>query len=142
MVIDFTNFRTHADATGHLARLNAGPAYRVGDSVSNIITPLLPYFPLVVVLLSTLCEEHRYRYSCINDVAVQCGLGCHLDYLPPALLDDRYPTWCSSQLHLSSWLITAPYNLWLKVIQKGAELFAEFSSFLFCAMVRCTLRLA
>jgi len=24
-------------------------AYRVGDSVSNIITPLLPYFPLVVV---------------------------------------------------------------------------------------------
>ena len=24
MVIDFTNFRTHADATGHLARLNAG----------------------------------------------------------------------------------------------------------------------
>lgn len=24
-------------------------AYRVGDSVSNIITPLLPYFPLVVL---------------------------------------------------------------------------------------------
>ena len=24
-------------------------AYRVGDSVSNIITPLLPYFPLIVV---------------------------------------------------------------------------------------------
>ena len=24
-------------------------AYRVGDSVSNIVTPLLPYFPLVVV---------------------------------------------------------------------------------------------
>ena len=24
-------------------------AYRVGDSVSNIITPLMPYFPLVVV---------------------------------------------------------------------------------------------
>ena len=24
-------------------------AYRVGDSVSNIVTPLMPYFPLVVV---------------------------------------------------------------------------------------------
>jgi p-aminobenzoyl-glutamate transporter AbgT len=24
-------------------------AYRVGDSISNIITPLMPYFPLVVV---------------------------------------------------------------------------------------------
>jgi aminobenzoyl-glutamate transport protein len=24
-------------------------AYRVGDSTSNIITPLMPYFPLVVV---------------------------------------------------------------------------------------------
>ena len=24
-------------------------AYRVGDSVTNIVTPLMPYFPLVVV---------------------------------------------------------------------------------------------
>src|SRR5690606_30494271 len=24
-------------------------AYRVGDSVSNVITPLMPYFPLIVV---------------------------------------------------------------------------------------------
>ena len=24
-------------------------AYRVGDSISNIITPLLPYFPLIVL---------------------------------------------------------------------------------------------
>jgi p-aminobenzoyl-glutamate transporter AbgT len=24
-------------------------AYRIGDSVSNIITPLMPYFPLVVI---------------------------------------------------------------------------------------------
>jgi len=37
-----------------LMQLNISPdltqaAYRVGDSVSNIITPLMPYFPLVVV---------------------------------------------------------------------------------------------
>src|SRR5690606_19424500 len=24
-------------------------AYRVGDSISNVITPLMPYFPLIVV---------------------------------------------------------------------------------------------
>ena len=27
----------------------ADAAYRVGDSTTNIITPLMPYFPLVVV---------------------------------------------------------------------------------------------
>jgi aminobenzoyl-glutamate transport protein len=27
-------------------------AYRVGDSTTNIITPLMPYFPLVVVFAS------------------------------------------------------------------------------------------
>jgi len=37
-----------------LMQLNISPdltqaAYRVGDSSSNIITPLMPYFPLVVV---------------------------------------------------------------------------------------------
>ncbi len=37
-----------------LMQLNISPdltqaAYRVGDSVSNIVTPLMPYFPLVVV---------------------------------------------------------------------------------------------
>jgi p-aminobenzoyl-glutamate transporter AbgT len=29
-------------------------AYRIGDSVSNIITPLLPYFPLVVIF----CQKY------------------------------------------------------------------------------------
>src|SRR5690606_18195843 len=29
-------------------------AYRVGDSVTNIITPLMPYFPLVVVF----CQKY------------------------------------------------------------------------------------
>ncbi|PKD43590.1 AbgT family transporter [Rhodohalobacter barkolensis] len=32
-------------------------AYRVGDSVSNIITPLLPYFPLVVVF----CQRYAKK---------------------------------------------------------------------------------
>ena len=32
-------------------------AYRVGDSVSNIVTPLMPYFPLVVVFC------HKYVKS-------------------------------------------------------------------------------
>lgn len=32
-------------------------AYRVGDSVSNIITPLMPYFPLVVVFCQRYVKE-------------------------------------------------------------------------------------
>jgi aminobenzoyl-glutamate transport protein len=43
-------------------QLNISPdltqaAYRVGDSVSNIITPLMPYFPLVVVF----CQRYVKR---------------------------------------------------------------------------------
>jgi p-aminobenzoyl-glutamate transporter AbgT len=42
-----------------LMQLNISPdltqaAYRVGDSVSNIVTPLMPYFPLVVVF----CQKY------------------------------------------------------------------------------------
>lgn len=45
-----------------LMQLNISPdltqaAYRVGDSVSNIITPLMPYFPLVVVF----CQRYVKR---------------------------------------------------------------------------------
>jgi aminobenzoyl-glutamate transport protein len=29
-------------------------AYRIGDSSTNIVTPLLPYFPLIVVF----CQKH------------------------------------------------------------------------------------
>jgi len=32
-------------------------AYRVGDSSSNIITPLMPYFPLVVVYCQRYVKE-------------------------------------------------------------------------------------
>jgi p-aminobenzoyl-glutamate transporter AbgT len=42
-----------------LMQVNLSPeltqaAYRVGDSVSNIVTPLMPYFPLVVVF----CQKY------------------------------------------------------------------------------------
>ena len=45
-----------------LMRLGISPeltqaAYRVGDSVTNIITPLMPYFPLVVVY----CQRYVKR---------------------------------------------------------------------------------
>ncbi len=32
-------------------------AYRVGDSISNIITPLLPYFPLVIIFMRKYAPE-------------------------------------------------------------------------------------
>ena len=35
----------------------AQAAYRVGDSSSNIVTPLLPYFPLIVVFCKRYFKE-------------------------------------------------------------------------------------
>jgi aminobenzoyl-glutamate transport protein len=51
------NFCTNADDARHFAGPDPGrispdltqAAYRIGDSSTNIITPLMPYFPLVVV---------------------------------------------------------------------------------------------
>ncbi len=34
-------------------------AYRVGDSTTNIVTPLMPYFPLVVVYCTRHCRDTR-----------------------------------------------------------------------------------
>src|SRR5690625_1960139 len=48
MAAGITDFRAHAVQLGISPDLTQA-AYRVGDSVSNILTPLLPYFPLVVV---------------------------------------------------------------------------------------------
>ena len=42
------DFRADVDGTGCSLELTQA-AYRVGDSTTNIITPLMLYFPLVVV---------------------------------------------------------------------------------------------
>ena len=34
-------------------------AYRVGDSTTNIVTPLMPYFPLVVVYCTRYCRDTK-----------------------------------------------------------------------------------
>ena len=43
------DFRAHADVNWASPPDLTQAAYRVGDSSTNIITPLMPYFPLVVV---------------------------------------------------------------------------------------------
>lgn len=77
-------------------------AYRVGDSVSNVITPLMPYFPLIVVY----CQKYvkstgigtlvsmMMPYTLIFGIAwtlflllywflgIPLGLQAHYDYLP------------------------------------------------------------
>jgi len=45
-----------------LMQLNLSPeltqaAFRIGDSSTNIITPLLPYFPLIVVYCQRHCKQ-------------------------------------------------------------------------------------
>ena len=77
-------------------------AYRVGDSVSNVITPLMPYFPLIVVY----CQKYvkstgigtlvsmMMPYTLIFGIAwtlflllywflgIPLGLQAHYDYFP------------------------------------------------------------
>ncbi|MDZ7902671.1 MAG: AbgT family transporter [Rheinheimera sp.] len=45
-------------------------AYRVGDSSTNIITPLMPYFPINCGVLPKICKSHWDRYPHRLDAAV------------------------------------------------------------------------
>ncbi|MCZ8497852.1 AbgT family transporter [Vibrio lentus] len=45
-------------------------AYRAGDSVSNIISPLMVFFPLVVVYRQRYVND-RYRYLASNDAILR-----------------------------------------------------------------------
>lgn len=44
----------------------AQAAYRIGDSTTNILTPLLPYFPLILVF----CRRYQQNYGIGNLVAL------------------------------------------------------------------------
>jgi len=69
-------------------------AYRVGDSTTNIITPLMPYFPLVVVF----CQ--RYVKS--------TGIGTLLALMLPYSLT-LLVTW--TLLLISFWVLGIPLGL-------------------------------
>ena len=45
-------------------------AYRVGDSSSNIITPLMPYFPLVVVYCQRYVKKNRHWHIDLHDATL------------------------------------------------------------------------
>lgn len=60
-------------------------AYRVGDSTTNIITPLMPYFPLVAY-----CQRYVRNAGIgtvdLDDAALQPRVHHDLDDLPAAVL--------------------------------------------------------
>jgi para-aminobenzoyl-glutamate transporter family len=66
-------------------------AYRVGDSTTNIITPLMPYFPLVVVYWPALCQARRDRHCRVDDAALLRRVHRYLDDLSAAVLGGGHP---------------------------------------------------
>ena len=56
--------RLHVDPAAVLA------AYRVGDSPTNAITPMMAYFPLIVAFAAKVSEGRRRRNGGCDDVAL------------------------------------------------------------------------
>ena len=54
-------------------------AYRIGDSTTNIITPLMPYFPAGGGLHPALGEVGGHRHAGVADVALLAGVPGRLD---------------------------------------------------------------
>ena len=73
---------------GHSPELTQA-AYRIGDSTTNIITPLMPYFPVSSSFCTALCEEDWNWDSSLADVAVFDHVSCSMDGLPTGLLGVR-----------------------------------------------------
>jgi len=69
-------------------------AYRVGDSTTNIITPLMPYFPLVVVF----CQRY------VKSTGIRTLLALMLPYSLALLV-----TW--TLLLISFWVFGIPLGL-------------------------------
>lgn len=74
-------------------------AYRVGDSSTNIITPLLPYFPLIVVFCQKYVKQ-RYRHPGRVNAAIFCRDAGIVDRLLAGLLGAGYSAGFRFKLHL------------------------------------------
>ncbi len=76
-------------------------AYRVGDSTTNIITPLMPYFPLVVVFCRRYVTRHRHRHGGGADDSVLRAAAGELERFPAGLLGVGAAAWHPVELRLS-----------------------------------------
>ena len=55
-----TSISANADAPGDKSEMSTA-AYRVGDGATNIITPLMPYFPLILIFCQEVAKRVRNR---------------------------------------------------------------------------------
>ena len=72
-----------------IAPQTALAAYRVGDSPSNVITPLMAYFPLIVDLRPALPEELGHRHRRLADDPVRGHPVDPVDAVLRRLVPDR-----------------------------------------------------
>ena len=76
-------------------------AYRVGDSVINIITPLMPYFPLVVVFCQRWVKSTGIGTLVSLMLPYSVTFWCVLDPVPAGLLGAGHPARDRRSLQLS-----------------------------------------
>jgi hypothetical protein len=76
-------------------------AYRVGDSTTNIITPLMPYFPLVVVYCQRYVKRTGIGHAGVHDVALFDHVPGALDGVPARILDARHPARAAGAIYVS-----------------------------------------
>ena len=54
-------------------------AYRIGDSCTNIITPMMSYYAMIIVFAKKLRQGRRYRHASLHHAALQHHLFAWLD---------------------------------------------------------------
>ena len=85
-------------------RLDVAPqtvlaAYRVGDSPANVITPLMAYFPLIVIFTQRYRKDAGHRHRRLDDAAVRPRPGGRLDAVLRRLVPPRDPARAGSPVH-------------------------------------------
>ncbi len=66
-------------------------AYRVGDSPANVITPLMAYFPLIVIFTQRYKKGRRNRHGRLADAPVRRRPLRRMDPVLRHLVPDRHP---------------------------------------------------
>ena len=79
-----------------LIRLDVTPqtvlaAYRVGDSPLNVVTPLMAYFPLIVVFVQRYQKQRGDRHGGLADAALRGHPVDRLDAVLRRLVPARHP---------------------------------------------------
>ena len=75
-------------------------AYRVGDSTTNIITPLMPYFPLVVAFCQRYVKKNGHRDVDLDDASLLDQLLDPLDAVLARLLGAGDSAGAAGELHV------------------------------------------